>query len=179
MDKLALSEEKRKYFKSSTDLFRAVLLNSHDYAVWRFQKNLRKAERYKQSTRLLGKILYIFYHRRKNIIGRKLGFDIPEGCFGPGLRIYHISPIVVNPAARIGRNCIVVGNLCIGNVKGQAIAPQIGDNCMFGWGTTVIGNITIANNCNIAAGAVVIKSVINDNETVGGVPARKIGKSEK
>lgn len=179
MDKQTLAEEKRKYFISYTDLFRAAILNSHDFAIWRFQKNLRKAEYYKQNGGLLGKVLYVLYHRRKNRKGRKLGFDIPEGCFGPGLRIYHISPIVVNPAARIGKNSIVVGNLCIGNVKGQAVAPQIGDNCMFGWGTTVIGDISIANNCNIAAGAVVIKSVLSDNETVGGVPARKIGLSDK
>lgn len=179
MDKQALAEEKRKYFKSTKEFLRAAILNSHDYSIWRFQKNLRKAEKFKHRGGIIGKVLFIIYHRRKNRIGRKLGFDIPEGCFGPGLRIYHISPIVVNSAARIGKDCIVVGNLCIGNVKGQPVAPQIGDCCMFGWGTTAIGEITIANNCSIAAGAVVIKSVLNDNETVGGVPAKQIGSSKK
>lgn len=179
MDKQALAEEKRRYFKSNTEFVRAALLNSHDFAIWRFQKSLRKAENYKQNGRIWGKILYVVYHRRKNRIGRKLGFDIPEECFGQGLRIYHISPIVVNPTAKIGKDCIVVGNLCIGNVKGKPVAPHIGDCCMFGWGTTVIGDITIANNCSIAAGAVVIKSVLNDNETVGGIPAKRIGSSDK
>ena len=169
-----LQSEKEKYFKDRRAYYKAMILASHDLKIWQFQKRLRKAEYYKKKDDIISKILYVVYHRRKNKLGLRLGFDIPEGCFGRGLRIYHISPVVVNPAARIGENCIIVGNVCIGNVKGKPIAPAIGDNCMFGWGSAAIGDIEIAKNCSIAAGAVVVKSVVAENETVAGIPAKRI-----
>ena len=38
----------------------------------------------------------------------------------------------------------------------------------------IIGDVTIANNVAIAANAVVVKSILEENTTWGGVPARKI-----
>ena len=43
---------------------------------------------------------------------------------------------------------------------------------MIGAGAKVLGNITIGNNVNIGANAVVLKDVL-DNKTVVGVPAKE------
>ncbi|MBP3367307.1 MAG: hypothetical protein J6K96_10035 [Treponema sp.] len=51
--------------------------------------------------------------------------------------------------------------------------PVIGDNVNMGVHSIVIGNIKIADNCVIGAGAVVTKST-EPNCVYAGVPARKI-----
>ena len=43
-----------------------------------------------------------------------------------------------------------------------------------GAGAKVIGNVTIADNIKIGAGAVVVTSFIEPGITIGGVPARKL-----
>ena len=48
---------------------------------------------------------------------------------------------------------------------------------MIGSGAKVLGNITIGNCSQIAAGSVVLKSV-PPRTTVAGVPAREIGRTE-
>lgn len=175
-----LSYEKRKYFKNTSVYFKNWIFNSDDYAIWKYQKALRTSEYFKKLSKKykLFVILFVICRRKKNIIGRKLGFDIHEGCFDVGLRIYHVAPVVVNSAAHIGRDCIIVGNVCIGNVKGQQVAPHIGDNCMFGWGSTVIGPIEIADNCSIGAGAVVTKSVTEVGAVMLGIPGRNVKKDD-
>jgi acetyltransferase-like isoleucine patch superfamily enzyme len=50
---------------------------------------------------------------------------------------------------------------------------SIGYNCWIGSKVTVLDGVRIGNNCVIAAGAVVTKS-IPDNSVIGGVPARVI-----
>ena len=49
----------------------------------------------------------------------------------------------------------------------------IGCNVNIGWNTIILPGVTIGNNCIIAAGAVLTKSV-PDNTIWGGVPAKKI-----
>lgn len=168
-----IAEEYKLYFHSRKKYLRDMLISANDFKIWKFQKSLRLSEYYKTKGNLW---LHLIWRHIKNRRGLKLGFDIPEGCFAPGLRIYHVSPVVVNPNAKIGRNAIVVGNLCIGNVHGGNIAPLIGNNCMFGWGCSVIGNIKLEDYTQIAAGAVVNKSVFVKNETLIGTPAHPIKK---
>lgn len=166
-----IEEEYKLYFCSTKKYLIDMLTFSNDYRIWKFQKSLRSSEYYKKKGNLL---LYLIWRHIKNKRGLKLGFDIPDGVFAPGLRIYHVSPVVVNPNAKIGRNAIVVGNLCIGNVHGGNMAPQIGDNCMFGWGCCVIGDIKLEDYTQIAAGAVVNKSVLVKKRTLIGIPAHPI-----
>lgn len=171
-----LTYERKLYFKDKKSYLIGKLCCTNDYQIWRFIKKLRKAEYYREKSKSSPLFIIPFlYHRcMKNRLGVKLGFDIPEGCFGQGLRIYHISPVVVNPAARIGTDCIIVGDVCIGNVKGQPRAPLVGNNCMFGWGSCAVGAISVADSCWIGAGAVLTKSVEAEGAVLVGVPGKNV-----
>lgn len=118
--------------------------------------------------------LYWYYEGRKNRLGQKLGIEIYPNCFGKGLQLWHAGGIVVNPNARIGENCVLHGNVCIGN-KGRAdIVPVIGDNVDIGFGAVVVGEVYIADNTVIGANAFVNKSVNETGHLIAGVPARQI-----
>lgn len=87
--------------------------------------------------------------------------------------IFHYN-VVINAGSIIGVNCHLHGDNCIGNDGKTDECPRIGDNVSLGVGAKVIGNVTIANNIKIAAGAVVVHSFLEEGITIGGVPAKKI-----
>jgi serine O-acetyltransferase len=146
--------------------------------IWSFQKLLRKSEYYESLHRIRGGIyyrfMYLLYLSRKNRLGEKLGIEIGNSTFQSGLVIYHFGNIVVNGGSNVGKNCHLHGDNCIGNDGKTDICPTIGDNVSLGVGAKVIGNVEIANNIKIAAGAVVVHSFSESNITLGGVPARKL-----
>ena len=90
------------------------------------------------------------------------------------LVIYHHGSVIVNGNARVGKNCCLHGDNCIGNDGKTNGTPVLGDNVELGVGAKVIGEITIANNITIAAGAVVVDSFLEEGITIGGVPARRL-----
>lgn len=118
-------------------------------------------------------IKYLWYTRKRNTLGNKLGIEISTGLIGTGLIIYH-STNVVNSNAIIGQNCHIHGTVVIGNSGKDMACPIIGNNVMIGAGAKIIGNITIADDIIIAAGAVVVSSFTEQGITIGGVPARKL-----
>ena len=81
---------------------------------------------------------------------------------------------MVNSKCRIGKNCQLHGNNCIGNDGKTEGVPVIGDNCNIGFGASIIGDIRLGNNVTIGAGAVVNKSFEGDNIVLAGVPAKII-----
>ncbi len=84
----------------------------------------------------------------------------------------HRGPIIVNPHARIGKNCRIHSCVNIGTAAGaQDQAPIIGDNCYIGPGAKLFGAISIAEGTVIAANAVVNRSCEESHVTLGGVPA--------
>ena len=93
----------------------------------------------------------------------------PTVVLEEGVHIAHGVGIVIHQSTRIGRNSIIYQNVTIGSGNG----PQIGENCIIGAGACVLGDITIGNNVNIGANAVVLKDV-PDNCTVVGIPGRII-----
>ncbi len=160
------------------DYYIAYLISDPQIKIWKYQKLLRKTEyyysKYKKGNLLsiLNVIPFIIYKRRKNNIGNKLGIDIRENSVDEGLMIYH-NNIIINGHARIGKNCKLHGNNCIGNDGKSNKTPIIGDNVDIGFGAIIIGDVKIANNVSIAAGAVVIKSILEEGSTYAGVPAIK------
>ena len=145
--------------------------------IWKFQIVLRKTEYYTNAYRSSKKqyifhfVWYKFLLHRYSI---KLGFSIPTNVFGPGLSIAHYGTIVVNSAAKVGKNCRIHEGANIGATNGNSAAPQIGNNVFIGTGAKIIGNITIADDVAIGANAVVVKSITEKGCTYGGVPAKKI-----
>lgn len=147
------------------------IIRPEGYYIRKYLRLLRLEE---TSNTSLGKY---FYKARKNRLGSRLGFIISAGCFGEGLRIEHYGSIIVNPKARIGKNCIIHGNCCIGSKGGYPDeSPIIGDNVDIGQFAQVLGGIRIADGVRIGAGAVVVEDILQPGVTVVGVPGKIIRK---
>ena len=149
------------------------LIRPEKYYIRRYLRFLRKEERY--SFDKACRILAFWYKARKNRLGSRLGFIIYAGCFAEGLQLEHFGSVIVNPKARIGKNCKIHGNCCIGSTGGYPDdSPVIGDNVDIGQGAQILGGIRIANDVRIGAGAVVLKDVLSPGVTVVGVPGKAI-----
>lgn len=124
----------------------------------------------------IGKLLQLYFHYKMRKLSWKLGFQFVENVFGPGIKIYSYGTIIVNPKARIGKNCTIYPGVAIGG-KVENGCPIIGDNCFIGLGAKVLGGVVIGDNVYIAPNAVVVKDV-QANSIVGGIPARVIREIE-
>lgn len=165
-----IKKEKEKYFSSFKDYLYCFIVRDHTYYIWKYVKYLRQEEKFTG-------LLKYYFRRKKNVLGMKLGLMIEANTCDDGLRIWHYGSVIINGYAHIGKNCVLHGQNCIGN-SGKAsesgTAPIIGDNVDIGVSATIIGNITIADNIKIGAGAVVTKSFLTPGVTLVGIPAREI-----
>ena len=173
-----IKKEKIIYFGNNKKKYiEKLLVRDKDIYIFKFQKYLRKTEYfYNRKKSIMHRILYIFYRTKKNKLGLKLGIEMWENTFDSGLRIWHAGSIVVNGECRIGKNCQLKGNNCIGNNGKDNRAPKIGDNVSIGNGAIIIGPIEIADETTIAAGAVVTKTFNEKGCVLKGVPAEKVGR---
>ena len=96
---------------------------------------------------------------------------------GKGFVIHNFSCIFIG-AIKMGENCTVNQGVTIGNIRGSAHRPIIGNNVYFGAGSKVLGAVTVGDNVIIGANSLVITSV-PDNCTVIGVPARIVSENAK
>ena len=172
-----LNREKKNY---PNNWFDNISCNQRVYN-WRFIKLLRKCEYYRSKTRKsnnpLWMVLYWIARTHKNHMGVFIGVEIPENVFGEGLIIHHNGSIVVKGSSKVGKNCQLHGDNCIGNVgKSDSLTdcPQIGNNVEIGVGAKVLGGIIIADNIKIGANAVVTKSFDEKGITLVGIPAHKL-----
>lgn len=85
------------------------------------------------------------------------GIQIPASTeIGPGFRISHFGNIVVNPAAKIGKNFSIAQGALIGSADGKHKGiPVIGDNVIMSANSVVIGGINVGDFVMIAPGAFV------------------------
>lgn len=147
-------------------------------SIWRWQKASRKCDYFKYRSynggSVFEKLAYLYFVTKRNIIGERLGIEAITENTNKGLFIYHyIGGIIFN--AKIGSNCHLHGNNCIGNNGPHDIStPILGDNVTLGVGAKVIGGVYIADNVTIAAGAVVVKDILEPGVTVAGIPAKII-----
>lgn len=173
-------EQYRKYmYPTRSRRFFGNVKSEPVISIMRWQANSRKADYYKyrksHGGSFVDKIAYLFYTRRRNRLGRKLGIEAETFNVGKGLLVFHhAGGIVLNGSTKIGEHCHLHGNNYIGNSGKVLDCPVLGDNIMLGVGAKVIGNVRVANNVKIAAGAVVVKDVLEEGCTVGGIPAKEI-----
>ncbi len=143
--------------------------------IWKFLRTLRFTEYYHNcKSKGLNKIIYKLWQYRLFKMQVKTGFSVPINVFGPGFSISHLGPITINGFAKVGKNCRLHPFTCIGIDGISNGVATIGDNVYISTGAKIIGEIQIANNVTIAANAVVVKTILEENTTWGGVPARKI-----
>ena len=162
-------------FGSFVNRFKLKLIKDRRYRIWQFQKYSRCADYYRHTNegfRFFNALLFLYYSRRKNLIGERLGFDFSSYNISKGLQLYH-SNVVINSRSKIGLNLHLHGENVIGNNGKESACPVIGDNVMMGAGSKVFGNVIIANNIKIGAGAIVVSSFIEEGITLVGVPAHK------
>ena len=153
----------------------------------KYIRQLRITERahcnYIKSERLnyLYKIWYLYNNFKLFKLGRKYNLDIGIHSCGEGLTIWHIAGgVVINMNAKIGKNLTLHGCNCIGNDGiHPEIAPRIGDNVHLGFGASVIGDVFLADNIWVAAGAVVVSSFYEPGIVIGGIPAKEIKDSHE
>lgn len=128
--------------------------------------------------RILKKIVLLFNARKLQKYGAYNNLDIGIHSCGEGLKIWHTAGgIVINENSRIGKNLTLHGCNCIGNDGiHPEIAPRIGNNVHLGFGASVIGDVTLADDIWVAAGAVVVTSFEEPGIVIGGIPAKKIKK---
>ena len=146
--------------------------------IWKYEIQLRRYEYWINCGQgFVGKFMKAYHkiiHYRKSI---KLGISIPPNTCAKGLSIAHQSCIQINDQAKIGENLRIHEGVTIG-ASGGTKAPVIGDNVFLASGCKVIGDVRIADNVAIGAGAVVVKDCLEANSTYGGVPARKISEND-
>lgn len=155
--------------------FGPKLFGSWPNTIWKYKIFLRKAEYYRNTAngKLVRKIAEKYYLYRYTRLGIKLGFTIPLNVAKEGLSLPHYGTIVINADARIGKNCRIMADVCVGSTNGVNKAASIGDNVYIGAGSKIIGNIIIGDNVCIGANSVVTKN-IDPDITIGGIPAKKI-----
>ncbi len=161
--------------------FRTIISNSEIGYIFEYIKLLRKLEYFenmktKNPFHIFSKILI---KRKKNSLGLKLGMNIPINTCDSGLLIYHATGIIINSQAKIGKNCKIHGDICIGNDgKDDNAVPTLGDNVDIGVGAKIIGKVNIGDNTVIGANAVVLKGNYEDDSVLVGIPAKNIKKRE-
>lgn len=171
-----LELEKNFYIKKNLkEKIIQKLVYGKDLYIYKYVKLLRKTEYYYNLNKCVYRnILYTYYKRNLNKLGTKLGIEMWENTFDIGLQIFHTSGIVVNGNSKIGKDCKLHGNNCIGNNGKNEKAPIIGNNVEIGVGAKIIGDVFIADDIIIGAGAIVNKSFYEKGITIAGIPARKI-----
>ena len=165
-----LTYEKQAYIKGGfLETCKLRLGKNPVYLIWHYQKLLRLTEYYYNTGK---RVRYFFYKRRKNKAGAGLGIQIEHNVFDKGLIIYHYGSIIVHRKAKVGRNCRLHGENCIGNkgIKDEDDAPVIGDNCDLGVGAKVLGKIVLGNNITVGANSVVTKTFEEENIIIAGIP---------
>lgn len=161
-------------WKDSKGRLKSLITYDHTYVITRYLYYLRHEEYHRNNDGFYHKMLELFWARRKNKLGNRIGLTIPANVFEKGLVIYHVGSIVVNGEAKVGRNCQLHGNNCIGNNGKSSKAPVIGDNCDIGIGAKIIGDICLGDDIVIGANSVVNKSCVTDESVLVGIPAKII-----
>jgi serine O-acetyltransferase len=144
---------------------KAVILTFLDRPANRFLLVMRVGSWARGSrTRLPVQLVCRALYRRWSV---RYALEIPYTTqIGAGLRISHIAGgVVVNPTARIGKNCTLNGGVTLGH------GVVLGNLVNVSTGAKLIGRVTVRDGSTIGANAVVTKEV-PPGSVVAGVPAK-------
>lgn len=153
---------------------RNILLGGPAVERWKYIKTLRKLEYYynNRNKNFVWAFMNLYYARRFNKLGFRLGIELNRDVFDEGLMIFHTTGTVVNGDAKVGKNCMLHGSNVIGNMGNDLKAPVIGDNVRLGVGAKVLGDVYIADDVQIGAGAIVLHSCYEKGALLVGIPAK-------
>ncbi len=161
-----LAYERRLYFSGVLDYIKSRITREDNYLIWKYVYYLRREEQAK------GKFAVYYFRRRKNSLGSRLGLQIYAGTCAKGLHIWHYGSILISGDAAVGEDCTIHSSACIGSDGLTAQAPRIGNHVDIGIGAKIIGNVTVADRVRIGAGAVVVRSCLEEGAVLVGVPAK-------
>ena len=133
--------------------------------------------RYDIRLSLIRKPFSLLYKLAYKAVQVLTGIELPcEVPVGKGFRIDHFGGVVVSGYARFGDHCVLRNGVTVGIKKeGQRKAPRFGNHVSIGAGAKCLGDITIGDNVDIGANAVVLQDVPSYSIAVG-IPARVIPK---
>ena len=144
---------------------------------------------------LLYRLAHFLWVREWRLIGRYVsylarwltGIEIHPGAeIGNNLFIDHGMGTVIGEASVIGDNVTLYHGVTLGGVAPSLNSdsqrsvkrhPTIQDHVIIGSGASVLGPVIVSRCARIGSNAVVVKDV-PENTTVGGIPARPIGKAK-
>lgn len=158
--------------KSLKDRLVYILMGNVKLDTYRFVKYLRYEEYHHNQPGIFHKMMRVYYWRKRYRLGLALGTEMWDNTIEEGLHIYHARNTMTNSAAKIGRNCILHGNNIVGNDGLSPKCPVLGNNVRLGYGAMVFGDVTIADDVTVAAGAIVVHSILEPGVTVAGIPAK-------
>lgn len=165
-DKNSVEYRARNPFKSKTSEY-ITYLRKYEYLC--FKRDISKNAIISRIYSLKIKLIDI----KMKKLGLNLKLEIAPNSVGEGLRICHPN-VIIN--GFVGENCTFHGNNVLGNkaTGEKEKVPRIGANVDVGIGAMIIGDVEIADNCIIGAGAVVTKSFTTPGSVIAGVPAELI-----
>jgi serine O-acetyltransferase len=118
-------------------------------------------------------LLYTALYRK---VRNSYGIDLPYTAkLGRRVVIEHQSAIVIHGYCSIGDDCVIRQGVTLGNryFDRPLEAPKLGNRVNVGAGAKILGNVTIEDDVNIGANAVVLLD-IPSGQTAVGIPAKII-----
>lgn len=94
---------------------------------------------------------------------------------GPGLRLVHLSDVVMGGNVRIGDRATILNGVTLGSKRRgeNDDMPLVGDDVYIGSGTKIIGGVRIGNNVTVGALTLCNKDV-PDNHLFYGIPPHHV-----
>ena len=135
--------------------------------------------RYRFESKLIRIPLGILHLLLSKLMEMNSGITIGVAAkIGRRFTIEHSGAIVVHGNAQIGDDCVIRQGVTIGNrrLEDPFGAPMIGHRVNIGAGAKILGRLTIGDDAEIGANAVVINDV-PAGATAVGVPARILKKA--
>ncbi len=121
--------------------------------------------------------LSLWYRRQYRHCRDVYGIELPySATVGRRLTIEHQHGIVVHGGCTIGDDCTIRQGVTLGNksMDKPFDAPTLRNGVNVGAGAKVLGKVTLGDNCQVGANAVVIKDV-PAGATAVGIPAKLLG----